>query len=109
MMNNLMQISRCLLVALIVLPLSLSAQVNYSTEGVILSYSNQSINLNDAEFRLLATTKVLLKNNTPGKISDLKAGDLARISLIKIDKKRFVDTIQVVDKLVPNESNLTRE
>ena len=103
MMNTMKVLGRCLLMALIVLPLSLSAQFIYSTEGVILEYSNRNINLSDAEYRLLSTTKVLLKDNRRGRLSDLKRGDYARISMIKIDKKRFVDTIQVLEALTPNE------
>lgn len=109
MMKNIKQFSTGLLLALIVLPLSISAQVIYSTEGVILGYTNGSINLSDVEFRLLPTTKVILKKNKKGQLSNLNPGDNARISLIKIDKKRYVDTIEVIDALTPNEENLFRE
>ena len=102
-------LTRGLLLALIVIPISLSAQVIYSSEGVILGYSNQSINLSDIEYRLLPTTKVFLKKNRKGKLSDLKLGEYARVSLIKIDKKRYVDSIQVIQNLQPNEDNVKRE
>lgn len=108
-MNTMNKIIRGVLLSLIILPATLWAQTNYAIEGKILGYNNQTINLNDAEFRLLATTKVFLRNNIKGQLSDLKVGDYAQLSLIKIDKKRYVDTIQIVEQLEPNEINLTRE
>lgn len=109
MMNTMKKIIRGLMLTLVILPITLSAQTNYASEGKILGYNNRTINLSDAEYRLLATTKVILLKNKKGRLSDLKVGDYARISLIKIDKKRFVDTIQVVEQLEPNENNLTRD
>lgn len=100
---------RGVMLCLVILPITLWAQTNYNSEGKILGYNNQTINLSDAEFRLLATTKVLLRNNIKGQLSDLKVGDYAQISLIKIDKKRYVDTIRVIEQLEPNEINLKRE
>jgi hypothetical protein len=98
-----------LILALVVIPLSLQAQTAFYTSGQVLAYNNQTINLSDMQFSLLSTTKVFLKNNMKGQLSDLKLGDYAEISLIQIGKKRFVDTIQVIGELESNEENLNRE
>lgn len=105
MVRIMKQLKKCLLLALVVVPLSLQALPLFYAKGEILAYSNQSINVDDIEYPLLPTTKVFVKKNVKGQLSDLKHGSYAWISVIQIGKKRFVDTILVFDELQPNEVN----
>ena len=78
-------------------------------EGRILQINNRMINVNDAAYALLPTTKVIRTDNKRGKLSDLKVGGNARVTLVTIGNKRFVDTIQIVNRVRANEPLLKRE
>jgi len=79
------------------------AQSALFDEGIILQINPAFINLSDNRFDLLATTKVQRQpGNKKMSLQALKPGDAVNIKLIKIGKKYFVDTIN----LLPNSDEI---
>lgn len=98
MMNKL--VTRLLLLALMtVAPLAASAQQAMTERGQIIQINNSMINLSDLAFPMLSTVKITLLDGKKGRVDDLKVGDYATISVIRIDKKEYVDSIELIKEL----------
>jgi len=89
-------LSRLLLLFCCLTPFSLWAQGALLANGIIDKIGTDKIIITDSDFKLLATTKVILPHNKKGQIKDLKTGDFVSLSLIKIDHIEYVDTITVL-------------
>ena len=87
---------RSLLFLLICVPLSLSADVYYSELGKIEKLTRSHIYAGDLHYRLLPTVKVILESGKPGATDQLKKGDVVNMRILKLDGKRYVDTIRQV-------------
>jgi hypothetical protein len=75
-------------------------------EGTILQIDRSFINLSDAQYALMATTRVeRLPGNRKARLQDLKPGDNVRVKLIKIAKKRYVDTIYLLTAKAQRNNN----
>ena len=100
-------LTRLALMALMTLsPLSASAQQVLQEWGEIIEIRNSMINVNDLAFPMLPTVKVFMVNGKKGGVSDLKPGDYAKVSVIRLGKKDYVDTIQLVKELPKPLTNL---
>ncbi len=65
--------------------------------GTIFHIDHNAINVNDMQFPLLATTKVMQQpGNKKMRLQDLKPGDYVQVKLITIAKSIYVDSINVI-------------
>jgi len=85
-----------ILSGLLVLPLSLQARVLLNTEGRIDRISATEILVGDLGFRLSPTVKVFSAERKPIPLKTLKPGDKVEIEVHQVDRKRFVDRIQLL-------------
>ena len=65
-------------------------------QGQVMSISNNSVSINDTQFRMSPTVKVKKADQTPGKLIDIKKGDYIEISVEKINKRAVVDSIIIL-------------
>ena len=97
MITSIPRITRRSLIILCLISTSAFAQNTVIDEGTILQIDRSSINLSDSQYALIATTRVLrLPGNRKARLQDLKPGDNVRVKLVKIAKKRYVDTIYLL-------------
>jgi len=75
-----------------------NADLYYSFEGEITEVTNKAIRLDDASYNFLATVKVVNLKGKSETVSNLKIGDFVKITILIIDNKRRVDTIQRIVK-----------
>lgn len=78
------------------------AQVILQDEGEVLSLNNRYIIINDTQHAISPTVKVKLPNDKVGKLDHIKTGSFVSISVIKINKRRYVDTIEILDNTLPD-------
>ena len=84
---------KVLFVLLIVLPISVTADVYFMESGKISSINNKRINTGDLFYKFLPTVKVKLRSGKKGTISKLKVGDDVNMKILHLDGKSYVDTI----------------
>jgi len=77
--------------------LNVSADTYYSIVGKISTINDKSIQLVDNAYPFMPTLKVINREGKPGKLSILKKGLFVEITILNLDGKRRVDTIQVID------------
>lgn len=65
--------------------------------GEVFDIDHNSIDVDDAEYRLSPTVKVWTSENKKGNLSDVLKGDYVQISIIKFNKRLLVDTIEIMD------------
>ena len=74
-------------------------EVYYSSKtGNIAELTSKAIRLSDALYPFMPTLKVLDQNGKPVSASSLSEGDHVKITILYMDKKRRVDTIQKMVK-----------
>ena len=97
MTTNPKKLFRYCLLLLCLSPFGVFAQNYITNEGVILGIDRHYVNINDMQFPLLATTKVIKQpGNKKMHLQDLKPGDYVRIKLINIAKSMYVDSINII-------------
>lgn len=109
-MKSLTSLSNILLAAFVLLgPVPAASQFVFAKTGTILSLNNDSINIDDAQYRLSPTVKIAIPSTNPdnpgymkGELKQLEAGNLVQITVININKRRYVDTIFLLDKTSPD-------
>lgn len=84
---------------LLLLPLSVSAEIYYSIEGEISDINDKAISLDDGYYPFLPTIKVIKLNGEPGGIMNLKKGDYIKMTILNMDRKRQVDKIEQIPEL----------
>ena len=65
--------------------------------GQVSSINNNSITIDDAQFRISPTVKVITSEKKKGALNDVQKGDFVRISVIKFNRRKLVDTIDILD------------
>ncbi len=64
--------------------------------GAVNEISRNFIQLNDEDFRISPTVKVILQNEKIGTIDMVKPNDWVKVRVITINKRTLVDTIWVL-------------
>jgi hypothetical protein len=54
--------------------------------------------IRDTRHATFSTVKVFLPNNKPGRMQDLKKGDFVNVTLLKVGKVEYADTIRLLPK-----------
>ena len=72
-----------------------NAQISHWAFGEIQQLDRQRLILSDRMFHIMATTKVVLPDQKPGELSDLQPGQVVGIKVLKLDNKRFAETIEL--------------
>lgn len=93
------QLLKLLVVSVLLIPNLAWSQSGLLANGIIDKVGSSFITISDSRFKLLPTVKVILKDKKPGKVSDLKKGDFVKLELLKVNKRKQVDTIRVVSEL----------
>lgn len=73
-------------------------QVLYPYMGPVNQIAAEFISIGDFKLRLSPTVKVRLENNKPGQLFNVKKGQLVGATILKIDKKQYVDTIFLLNR-----------
>lgn len=89
-------LSKCLVLLIILTPVLSWSQEQQLAIGQINQISSNYIIVRDIGFKMLPTVKVFLNNKKPGKLKDAKKGDFVRLSLLKINKVKYVDSITIL-------------
>lgn len=87
-----------ILLWLLLSPLIANADLYYSINGEIVDVTNKAICLDDNYYKFLSTVKVLNLEGQSESVASLKKGDPVKITILRIDGKRRVDSIQRVAK-----------
>jgi len=76
-----------------------AADPKYGDVGIITArVGNKMISINDFEYNLSPTVKVSGEGVRRTVLSDLKAGDLVKYTVVVLYNKHWVDTIKVVKR-----------
>ena len=103
MMLKKLSISLMLAVLAQATSLSVQAQGLFAEEGVFQGITRDLILINDTHLKLSPTVKVFDDRGKASKLTDLKKGDFVQAIIVKIDKRRLVDTINVLGEPKDNE------
>ena len=93
----------CLLSLVLVFPYSYAEAESlertkkfYSAVGKVTAIYGNKITVNDNVTLVLPTVKIILRNKTLGKLSDVKVGSLVGMSMLTIHNRQLIDTIELL-------------
>ena len=86
-----------LIISLLLTAHSSYAQVMLTEAGQGFSINETSIILDDAQFKISPTVKVVTLKGSKRSLSDVKSGDYIQISIFKFNKQHLVDRIVILD------------
>jgi hypothetical protein len=75
---------------------SANAQTTYQEHGNIFRIGKTALSTGDGAVALSPTVKVMRKDGTAGSIRDVKPGDEAEITYIRLNERVLVDKIQLL-------------
>ncbi len=90
--------SKFLIIFLLLTPFPLWSQETLLAIGQIDDIGSNYITITDSRFEILSTVKVFLLDNKSGELADLKIGDFVKLSLLKMDNIKYVDTINILSE-----------
>ena len=86
-----------LILSLLLTAQSSYAQVMLTEAGQVSSINEISIILDDAQFKISPTVKVVTLKGRKRTLSDVKSGDYIQVSIFKFNNQHLVDRIVILD------------